>query len=158
MDPTQQVAYWKHHARKHEARANAAPDVAELERLRKADEDLKARQASELTETQRLQKERDDAAALAATSAAAAATATAELLKLQVIGEKQLTPAHAAFLTGTTREELEASADALKALTAPAGTPPPPPRVGGDRGSDVNGGTKTVSAGADLYRERHAKN
>lgn len=159
MDPAHQIAYWKHHARKHEARANAAPDAAELERLRAADADLKARQASELTETQRLQKERDDAAALAATEAAKAATATAELLKLQVIGEKALTPAHAAFLTGTTREELEASADALKALTAPnAGTTPPPPLVGGARGSDVGGGTKTVETGADLYRQRHAKN
>ncbi|MET7939628.1 hypothetical protein [Streptomyces sp. NPDC005302] len=156
MTPEHQVAYWRHHARKHEARANAVPDAAELERLRKADEALKAREAADLTETQRLQKERDDAAALAATNAAAAATATAELLKLQVIGEKQLTPAHAAFLTGTTREELEASADALKALSAPAGTPPP--RSGGNRGSDVNGGAKTVTAGADLYRERHGKN
>jgi hypothetical protein len=72
-----------------------------------------------------------------------------------VIGEKALTPAHAAFLTGTTRAELEASADALKALTASGTTPP---RSGGNRGGDVGGSTKTVSAGADLYRERHAKN
>ncbi|MFD7776670.1 hypothetical protein [Streptomyces sp. NPDC059753] len=157
MEPTQQVAYWKHHARKHEQRANAAPDAAELERLRQADADLKARQTAELSETERLQKERDDAAALAATNAAQAAAANAELLKLQVIGEKSLTPAHAAFLTGSTREELEASADALKALTAP-GTPPPAPRSGGNRGSDAGGDTKTVSAGADLYRARHAKN
>ncbi|MFF4478672.1 hypothetical protein ACFY1A_16880 [Streptomyces sp. NPDC001520] len=158
MEPTHQAAYWKHHARKHEARANSAPDAAELERLRAAETELNTRKAAELSETERLQKERDDAAALAATNAATAAAATAELLKLQVIGEKQLTPAHAAFLTGTTREELEASADALKALTAPAGTPPAPPRAGGDRGGDVGNGTKTVSAGADLYRERHAKN
>ncbi|MEU1037703.1 hypothetical protein [Streptomyces sp. NPDC005907] len=157
MDPAHQVAYWKHHARKHEQRANAAPDPAELERLRAAEAELATRKAAELTETERLQKERDDAAALAATNAATAAAATAELLKLQVITEKQLTPAHAAFLTGTTREELESAADALKALTAPAGTTPPPPRVGGDRGSDV-GGAKSVSAGADLYRERHGKN
>jgi hypothetical protein len=161
MDPAHQVAYWKHHARKHEQRANAAPDAAELERLRQADADLKARQASELTETQRLQKERDDAAALAATNAATAAAATAELLKLKVIGEKGLTPAHAAFLQGATREELEASADALKALI-PAGNGQGEGgstlRSGGNRGGDVGGSTKTVAAGADLYRERHAKN
>ncbi|MFF1684516.1 MULTISPECIES: hypothetical protein [unclassified Streptomyces] len=157
MTPEHQVAYWKYQSRKHEQRASAAPDAVELERLRAAEAELTTRKAAELTETERLQKERDDAAALAATNAAQAAAATAELLKLQVIGEKALTPAHAAFLTGTTREELEASADALKSLTAP-GTPPPTPRSGGNRGGDAGGETKTVSAGADLYRERHAKN
>ncbi|MET9480935.1 hypothetical protein [Streptomyces sp. NPDC006638] len=159
MPAEHQVAYWKHHARKHEQRANQAPDAAELERLRQADADLKARQASELTETQRLQKERDDAAALAAANAATAASATAELLRIKVAGEKQLTPAHAVFLTGTTREELEASADALRALTAPANsTVTPPPRAGGPRGNDVGGDTKTTKTGAELYRERHGKN
>jgi len=160
MEAAHQVAYWKHHARKHEQRANAAPDATELERLRKADADLKARQAADLSETERLQKERDDAAALAATNAATAAAATAELLKLQVIGEKQLTPAHAAFITGTTREELEASADALKALIPGGGRSGSGSAhlSGGNRGGDVGSGSKDVSAGADLYRARHAKN
>lgn len=154
MTPEHQVAYWRHHARKHEARANAAPDATELERLRAAEAELTTRKAADLSETERLQKERDDAAALAATNAATAAAATAELLKLQIIGEKELTPAHAAFLTGTTREELEASADALKALVT-AGNPTPP-RVGGNRGSDV-GSTNSVKSGAELFRERHGK-
>lgn len=159
MTEAHQVAYWKHHARKHETRANAAPDAAELERLRAADAALVAHQASQLTETQRLQKEADDAKALAVTNAATAAAATAELLRIQVVGEKDLTPAYAAFLTGTTRAELEASADALKALTSPAGngTPPPTPRAGGPRGGDVGGSTTTTKSGAELYRERHAK-
>ncbi len=161
MEPAHQVAYWKYHARKHEDRANAAPDAAELERLRQADADLKARQASELTETQRLQKERDDAAALAATEAAKAAAATAELLKLQVAAEKQLTPAQAAWLRGSTKEELEASAAQLLADFTPSGQgggdSGGSTRSGGNRGGDV-GGAKTVSAGADLYRERHGKN
>jgi hypothetical protein len=161
MEPAHQVAYWKHHARKHEARANAAPDAAELERLRAADAELNTRKSAELTETQRLQKERDDAAALAATNAATAAAATAELLKLKVLGEKELTPAHAPFITGTTREELEASADAFKALVpngTGSGSGDGTPRSGGNRGGDVGGSTKTVAAGADLYRARHAKN
>lgn len=160
MEPAHQVAYWKHHARKHEQRANAAPDAAELERLRAAETELNTRKAAELSETERLQKERDDAAALAAANAATAAVATAELLKLQVIGEKQLTPAHAPFITGVTREELEASADALKALfptgdndgQGGAGAH----RSGGNRGSDV-GTTPTVSAGAERYRAKHGK-
>jgi hypothetical protein len=92
MTPEHQVAYWKHHARKHEAAAKSAPDAAELERLRAAEAELATRKAAELTETERLQKERDDAAALAAANAAKAAEATAELLKLQVAAEKQLTP------------------------------------------------------------------
>ncbi|MFC8583237.1 hypothetical protein ACFUGD_01465 [Streptomyces sp. NPDC057217] len=155
MTPEHQVAYWKHHARKHEAAAKSAPDAAELERLRAAEAELATRKAAELSETERLQKERDDAAALAAANAAEAAKATAELLKLQVIGEKGLTSAHAAFLTGSTREELEASADALKALVTP-GTPPPAPLVGGPRGGDV-GGSKTTTSGAERYRQRHGK-
>jgi hypothetical protein len=161
MEPAHQVAYWKHHARKHEQRANAAPDAAELERLRQADADLKARQASELTETQRLQKERDDAAALAATNAAAAAAATAELLKLKVASEKKLTPEQAVWLQGSTEEELKDSADKLLAAfpagQGGGGSAGSTTRSGGNRGGDV-GGTKGVSAGADLYRERHAKN
>lgn len=160
MTPEHQAAYWRYHSKKWETTAKAAPDAAELERLRAAETELATRKAAELSETERLQKERDDAAALAATNAATAAAATAELLKLQVIAEKTLTPAHAAFLVGTTREELEAAADALKALTAPAGGTGGTGgghRSGGTRGTDV-GGTKTVSAGADLYRERHAKN
>ncbi|MGW1553915.1 hypothetical protein [Streptomyces sp. NPDC002346] len=159
MTPEHQAAYWKFQSRKHEQRASQAPDAAELERLRQADADLKARQASELTETQRLQKERDDAAALAATNAAAAATATAELLKFQVAAEKQLTPAQAGWLKGSTKAELEASAAQLLADFAPAtpGTPPPSPRAGGDRGSDV-GGTSSVASGEERYRAKYGKN
>ncbi|WP_425837310.1 hypothetical protein [Streptomyces fractus] len=162
MTPEHQVAYWKHHARKHETAAKAAPDATELERLRAADEELKKHQASELSETERLQKERDDAAALAATNAATAAAATAELLKLKVIGEKELTPAHAAFITGTTREELEASADALKALFPASGGEQgnggssTQHRSGGNRGGDVNSAS-SVASGAERFRAKHGK-
>jgi hypothetical protein len=160
MEPAHQVAYWKHHARKHEARANAAPDAAELERLRKADEDLKARQAADLSETERLQKERDDAAAEAATAKAERDAATRKALILEIASDKGLTAAQAARLQGATKEELEADADALKALFGAqgGGNSGGSTRSGGNRGGDVGGGSKTVSAGADLYRERHAKN
>ncbi|GGX26991.1 hypothetical protein [Streptomyces chryseus] len=157
MAPEHQIAYWKHHARKHETRANSAPDAAELERLRAAEAELATRKAAELSETERLQKERDDAAALAATNAATAAAATAELLRIKVAADKGLTVAQAARLQGSTKEELEADADALRAEWAPAGGTGQQQRHGGPRGSEV-GGTSSVSTGAERYRERHGKN
>ncbi|MEU8840225.1 hypothetical protein AB0D97_13990 [Streptomyces roseus] len=156
MTAEHQAAYWKHQSRKHEQRANAAPDAAELERLRAADEELKSRQAADLSETERLQKERDDALAAAETARAEAATAAATTLRMQVAADKGLTPAQAARLQGSTKEELEADADALAALfPAPQGAPPVP-RVGGPRGGDV-GGTSTVASGAERYRAKHSK-
>ncbi|WP_406160972.1 DUF4355 domain-containing protein [Streptomyces canus] len=165
MEPAHQVAYWKHHARKHEQRANAAPDATELERLRKADADLKARQAAELSETERLQKERDDAAAEAASAKAERDAAAREALVLRIAADKGLTTAQASRLQGSTKEELEADADALKELFGASnggqgagGSGAGSSRSGGDRGGDVGSGEKTVSAGAELYKQRHAKN
>ncbi|MEV6684455.1 hypothetical protein AB0N28_03770 [Streptomyces sp. NPDC051130] len=157
MDAAHQVAYWKHHARKHEARANSAPDAAELERLRAADAELATRKAADLTETERLQAERDAARAEAEAARAEAAQATATALRLEVATAKGLTARQAERLRGATREELEADADDL--LTT-FGTPAPQGsagRSGGPRGSEV-GGTKSVSTGAERYRERHGKN
>ncbi|MFE5828749.1 hypothetical protein ACFQ8W_00510 [Streptomyces sp. NPDC056508] len=160
MTSEHQVAYWKHHARKHEAAAKSAPDSSELERLRAAEAELNSRKAAELSDTERLQKERDDAAALAAANAAKAEAATAELLKLKVAGEKKLTPAQAAWLKGSTQEELEASADQLLADFGPTSTDDGAgsgaPRSGGPRGGDV-GGSKTTTSGAERYRQRHGK-
>ncbi|MEV0444006.1 DUF4355 domain-containing protein [Streptomyces spectabilis] len=159
MEPAHQVAYWKHHARKHEQRANAAPTAEELERLRKAEADLTARRAAELSETERLQKERDDAAAEAATAKAEAATAARKALVLEIAADKGLTPAQAVRLQGSTKEELEADADVLKTLF---GTPQGDGgsggthRSGGSRGGDVKP-TSTVSAGAERYRQKHGK-
>ncbi|MFJ4768455.1 hypothetical protein ACIP88_04960 [Streptomyces uncialis] len=160
MSAEHQVAYWKHHARKHEQRASQAPDAAELERLRAADAELATRKAADLSETERLQKERDDAAALAAANAATAAAATAELLRVQVAADKGLTVAQAKRLQGSTKEELEADADALKAEFGQTGNQDSAggsSRSGGARGSDV-GGTKSVSTGAERYRSKHGKN
>lgn len=57
-----------------------------------------------------------------------AADAELRAIRLEVAAEKQLTPAQAARLQGSTREELAADADALKALfpapAAPAGGDP----------------------------------
>jgi hypothetical protein len=157
MAPEHQVAYWRHHARKHEARANSAPDAAELERLRAAEAELNTRRAAELSETERLQAERDAALAAAESARAEAAQATATALRLEVATAKGLTPKQAGRLQGATREELEADADDL--LTT-FGTPAPQggsPRSGGPRGSEV-GGKSSVSTGAERYRSRFGKN
>ncbi len=161
MTAEHQVAYWKHHARKHEAASKAGPDAAELERLRAAEAELNSRKAAELSETERLQKERDDAAAEAATAKAERDAAARKALVLEIAADKGLTPAQAARLQGSTKEELEADADALKAefgATGGAGQggTAPPLRSGGPRGSEV-APTTTVTAGAERYRQKHGK-
>ncbi|KPC89950.1 hypothetical protein ADL27_38705 [Streptomyces sp. NRRL F-6602] len=155
MSAEHQAAYWKHHARKHEQRANAAPDAAELERLRAADEELKTRKAAELSDVERAQAEKDAAETARQTAERERDEARAEALRITVAADKGLTPAQAARLRGTTKEELEADADALKALFGTT-TPAPSPRSGGPQGGDV-GGTTTVTAGADRYRQKYGK-
>jgi hypothetical protein len=77
-------------------------------------------------------------------------------LLLEIAFDKGLTPAQAARLQGSTKEELEADADAYLAEVKHAGGTTPPPRSGGNRGSDV-GATSSVSAGAERYAQKHGK-
>ncbi|WP_008412848.1 hypothetical protein [Streptomyces sp. SM8] len=157
MAAEHQAAYWKHHARKHEAAVKSGPDAAELERLRAADEELKTRKAAELTETERITAEKATAEQNAATARAEAEAAVRKALLLEVALSKGLTGEQAARLQGSTKEELEADAESLKTLFGGSATPPPAPRAGGDRGSDV-GGAKTTASGAERYRAKHGKN
>lgn len=158
MTPEQQVAYWKHHARKHEAAAKAAPDAAELERLRAAAEELEKRRAAEMSETERVQAEKAAAEAAAASAKAEAKAATRRALLLEVAFDKGLTPAQAARLQGSTKEELEADAEELLKVFGGSGTDSSgnSSRSGGPRGGDVRP-TSTVSAGAERYRQKHGK-
>ncbi|PPS86403.1 DUF4355 domain-containing protein [Streptomyces sp. MH60] len=156
MTAEHQVAYWKHHARKHEAAAKSAPDTAELERLRAAEAELNTRKAADLSETERLQKERDEAAAEAATAKAERDEAARKALLLEVAADKGLTTSQASRLRGSTKEELEADADALKAEFGTSGGSTPPPRSGGNRGGDV-GNSGGVSTGAERFRQKHGK-
>lgn len=68
-------------------------------------------------------------------------------LRLEVAAEKGLTPAQAARLTGGTRDELAADADALKALFpgGPAGQPGP----GGQAGTPAPDPTQGARGGAN---------
>ncbi|MFF1417641.1 hypothetical protein [Streptomyces sp. NPDC058280] len=155
MEPTHQVAYWKHHARKHEQRANAAPDATELERLRAAEAELATRKAADLTDAERLQAEKDAAEAARLTAERERDAARADALRITVAAAKGLTPAQASRLRGSTKEELEADADDLLKDFAPV-APASPPRAGGARGSDV-GGRSSVSSGEERYRAKYSK-
>lgn len=164
MEPAHQVAYWKHHARKHEQRANAAPDSAELQRLKDRDAALKKLEDEQLTDTQRIQAEKDAEAARATAAQAEAAQAVRKALVLEIALDKGLTVAQANRLQGSTKEELEADAEELLKLfgnssagnEGGSGTGSGTHRVGGSRGGDV-GGTSSVSSGAERYRQRHGK-
>ncbi|MFD9205977.1 hypothetical protein ACFVZM_06815 [Streptomyces sioyaensis] len=160
MAPEHQAAYWKHHARKHEQRANAAPDAAELETLRSAAAELAERKKAELTDAERIQAEKtaaDDARTVAERERD---EARAELLRVRVAADKGLTVEQAARLRGSTKEELEADADELKKLFTPSagdGNQGGAHRSGGARGSDVGGSAPSVSTGEELYRQRNPR-
>lgn len=154
MSHEHQAAYWKHHARKHEQRANAAPTAEELAQLRADAAELATRRQSEMTETQRLQAEKEAAEQAAAQARADAESATRRALLLEVASTKGLTPAQAERLQGSTREELEADADALRSAFGGGDQSRRPPL---GTGSDAGTSAKTVSAGAARYAARHAK-
>ncbi|MFB7115748.1 hypothetical protein [Streptomyces sp. NPDC056291] len=157
MTSEHQVAYWKHHARKHEAAAKSAPDAAELERLRAAEAELATRKAAEMSDAERVQAEKEAAQTAAATAKAEAEAATRKALLLEIALDKGLTPAQAARLQGSSKEELEADADELTKLFGSNGNGGGnSSRSGGSRGSDV-GNTTTVTAGAERYRQKYGK-
>lgn len=123
-----------------DARAKAESDLAAL---RKEIEDGK-KSAEE--------KAADDLRA----AQALAADATAKALRYEVAAAKGIPLALAGRLTGATKAEIEADADALKALIpeTKAGNPKPDLSQGGGGG----GGEKSsVSRGRELYAERHKK-
>ncbi|WP_405620216.1 hypothetical protein [Streptomyces sp. NBC_00076] len=160
MSSEHQVAYWRYHSKKWETTAKAGPDSSELERLRAAETELNTRKAAELSETERLQAERDAATAEAATAKAERDAAARKALVLEIAAGKGLTPAQAARLQGSTKEELEADADALKALFGTSndgqGSGSTQHRSGGNRGGDV-GNAASITAGEERYRARHGK-
>ncbi|MDP5182172.1 hypothetical protein QOZ88_05945 [Blastococcus sp. BMG 814] len=119
-DLTAQVEKWKALARKHE---NAWKSTAD-----------KARQFDELTEAQKteLQKATDRAAA----AEAKAAEIEARAMRAEVAAAKGI-PAN--LLSGSTQEELEASADALLAFRGPATrSATPEEAAAGKQGEDIS--------------------
>lgn len=79
------------------------------------------------------------------------AEATLKAARLEIAAEKGLTPLQAARLQGTTREELAADADALKALfptSLTPGTPAPDPSQG------ARGGANQLEASLKAAQEK----
>lgn len=96
-DTGDEVEKWKAMARKHEAEAKKNSDAAKkLQEL----EDANKSESQKLTDRATEAEKRAEAA-------------DARALKLEIAGEKGLTPKQAARLVGTTRAELEADADEL---------------------------------------------
>ena len=123
VDLAAETEKWKAMARKHEAASKANADKA------------KAYDALEEANKTELQKAADRAAA----AETQLAQITARALRAEVAAAKGI-PAN--LLSGSTQEELEASADALIAFK---GTQPKPDMGGGDRGGDIKGANAQLS-------------
>jgi hypothetical protein len=119
-----EAAKWKELSRKHEAqsKANAA----------------KAKQFDDLEEASKTELQKAADRAVAAEKQLADITARA--LRAEVAANKGV-PAH--LLSGSTQEDLEASADALIAFR---GNQPKPDMGGGDRGGNVTGPVQLTDA------------
>lgn len=118
---------WKALARKHEDKSKENAD--------------KAKQFDDITEAQKTELEK--ANERAATAEARAAEVEARAVRAEVAAAKGVP---ASLLTGSTQEELEASADALLAFR---GNTTPPDFGAGDRGGDAGKVTQMTQAELD---------
>lgn len=107
---------------------------SERDARKKAEDDLKSLR-QQIEDAQKTAEQK--AAEALASAQSAASEATAKALRYEVAAEKGLDLAFAARLTGSTKEELEADADALMALIPKApevpATPPAGPTVPGQQ-------------------------
>lgn len=121
-------------------------------------DDLKAK-AAKLDEQEAANKsDIEKATAAAAEAAERAAAAELRALRLEVAGDKGLSPSQAKRLVGTTREELEADADELLADFPPTSKPSdklptrPKPKKGGASDPDP-GDLKGKERAAAAFRQ-----
>lgn len=117
-DLAAEVAKWKGLSRKHEAASKANAD--------------KARQYDELEEAQKTEQQKLLERAEKAERLAAETEARA--MRVEIAAAKGVP---ASLLSGSSREDLEASADALLEFRGEAAKPTPPDFGGGNRGKDV---------------------
>jgi hypothetical protein len=151
MTPQQQTAYWRYHARKHENAYKGlgltpGQEAAELQRLRERDAALKEREDAELSDVERLTKERDEFAVKAQeleiahirTNAATAVGLPADM---------------AQFITAVEADKAKEQAETLKARMAPPG-----PAGGHDQGYRRQPATSGGAAGlAEAQRRGFVK-
>lgn len=130
--------------------------LAEERKARKAAEKLAADREAKIREFEDRDKtDLEKAQASAAAAEKRAVELEARAIRAEVVAEKGVPANLAKFVSGATREELEAAADELMAAIPAAqqkpGTPKPDPGQGA-RGKDS---APTVEAGAARYAERH---
>lgn len=155
MTAEQQAAYWKHKARKHEARAEAARDTVKAERDR-------LKQATMTDDQKAIEQARNEAAEAARTEERA--KLLGQVVKAELRGALTAKKIEAArinaalgpidtkyFLTDSGEVDTDKVTEYADGF-APAGTQWPDTGQG-KRGS--NGPAKGVDAGRDLYRDRH---
>lgn len=136
---------WKAEARKWETRAK--------ENLAKASENSAAAQRlAEIEEANKTEAEKAQARAEAAERRAS--ELEAKVLKADVAADKGVP---AALLSGSTREELEAAADALLAFRGEVPAGPKPPYVPAQQPGQGHKPAKSVSAGVELFEASRKK-
>lgn len=159
MTAEQQAAYWKHKARKHEARASAAADYDDI----KAERD-RLKQATMTDDQKTIEQARNeaaDAARVEERSKLLGQVVKAELRGALTAKKIEAARINAAlgpidtryFLTDSGEVDTDKVAEYADGF-APAGTQWPDTGQG-KRG--FNGSAKGVDAGRDLYRDRHTK-
>ena len=135
-------------------RANAR---AEKARADKAERELEEMRRQQMTEQERVVAERDDWRAKYEEQAAQLAARDLDLMRRDVAAEKNLPPALARRLYGTTREELEQDADALVALLPDPQAPrtPKPDLSAGSTGD--SGKPSSVADAMARYQARRER-
>lgn len=163
MTGAQQVAYWQHQSKKHEARATAAADY---DTIKAENERLKAIEQASLTEEQR-----QAAAALDAARKEGEGAGVNKFLPAAIRGEIRganpgLTPEQVDGLMGVIDASKFLTADgaidtakvsALAATLTPPAAAPPLRTFAGQRPGNAPTATG-LKAGADLFASRHGAN
>lgn len=127
---TEDSTDWKAEARKWERRAKEAAS------LKEAADKWREYERSQKPEQERIAEELNEART-------AAQAAQAALTRYEVAAEKGITGDAVKLLTGSTKEELEASADLL--LTLIGNQPPKGPKPDPNQGAGKGGGTSTAA-------------
>lgn len=161
MQPEQAVEYWRHKARKHETRASAVSDYdqqkADAEKWRQAQREQMPADQRAIEDAVR---EAREAALVEARTQTAAQLVTAELRAAlasrlpadKIAGQVEYLD-HTKFLTPTGEVDTDKVTNYASGITATGGTWPDMGQ--GNRGDASK--TSGVSAGKDLFADRHKK-